>query len=85
MNRKIIDIWSFIHFLFAYFITKIFIYSGIGLNIIFYIIIIYELLEHLFIGNSIFNWIKRERTEVIENSLFDIIFGILGFLVAITI
>jgi len=83
MNTKLIDFWSILHLLFAFGLTWLFIKLEIELMIILITIVIYELLEHSFIGNWVFNWFKAKRKESQGNTIMDMIIGVLGFVLAI--
>lgn len=83
MNSKLIDMWSVLHFFFAFIITIMFIQIGVNLNYVFFIIIFYEILEHSFMGDWVFDWFKAKRKETAGNTILDIIIGILGFIFGI--
>jgi hypothetical protein len=83
MNSKTIDKWSILHLIFSFMLTLVLILNEINLNYVFVIIISYEVLEHSFIGDMFFDWFKAKRKESIQNTIFDILIGILGFILAI--
>lgn len=83
MNTKLIDMWSTLHLLFAFLLTIMFITIGINLNYIFVIIIFYEVLEHSFMGDMVFDWLRAKRKETPQNTIVDILIGVLGFMFAV--
>ncbi len=78
MNLKPIDPWSITHFIFGIFISIYLLNRGFSIILAFYLIISFELLEHLIIGDLLFNWKKTNKREIPLNAMFDIIFGTIG-------
>jgi len=83
MNKKIFDEYSTGHFIiafvFGYLFIEIFKYSVITL---YGLLILFELFEHLLMGDYIFRWKDRKKREIIYNSIADILIGILAVLLA---
>jgi len=82
MNVRLIDGWTFLHFIVAFVITELLISTGIGLMLIVIVVISYEVLEHSAIGDKIFEWTETERKEISENSIIDITVGLLAVYLA---
>ncbi|MCJ2513441.1 MAG: hypothetical protein LN408_03245 [Candidatus Thermoplasmatota archaeon] len=78
MNLKPIDSWTFTHFIFGIFLAIFIINKGFNVLLSIFLLIFFELMEHLIIGDLIFNWKKREKRELPINAIYDIIFGICG-------
>ncbi len=83
MNNKIFDRWSLLHLIFSFFLTISFLRLEIELMLILITIVLYEVLEHSFIGNMVFGWFKAKRTESSTNTLMDIIIGIFGLILGV--
>lgn len=87
MNIRLIDGWTFLHFITTLSLSLFLLLKEIELIyvtiIIVFVIIIYEILEHSFIGDLVFEWVERERKEILHNSIIDIIVGIIGLIISI--
>ena len=83
MNDKLIDTWSLFHFLLPFFKTILLLhYTNFHLLGIILLVIIYEILEYLFLGDLLFKWHITGERETIKNAVMDIIIGIIAVLIA---
>lgn len=84
MNTKLLDNWSYIHFISGFILTRIFISRGLELPYIIFIILWFEILEQS-IGAKILLKIdnKLDAREHLINSLMDIVIGLIGMISAI--
>lgn len=83
MNVKTFDDWSIAHFIVAFIFGIIFLEGfAFPIFLLYALTIFFELFEHLLLGDLVFEWSKRERTEIPTNAIADIIIGIFGVFVA---
>lgn len=81
MNTQKTDMWSITHFIIGVFLAIYLLDHRITIFVTIVLFVFFELLEHLIIGDLIFDWDKRNRTEIPKNALYDIIFGLLGVMI----
>jgi len=78
MNNQKTDIFSIWHFIFGVIITLYLLDHRITIFVTILLFIFFELMEHLIVGDLIFDWNKKNNREIPKNALYDIIFGLLG-------
>ncbi len=83
MNKNNTDIWTFGHFILGIYLTIFFVTKGLSLLFTIGLIVFFELLEHLIVGDLLFKWDERDNREIPRNAIYDIIFGLLGILIAL--
>lgn len=88
VNDRIIDPWTFVHLVVATIITYALLTWAVPIIVIGIFIVMYEVIEHLLIGDLIFHWEDSDRTgttvkgtERAGNTIFDIIAGLIGIYV----
>ncbi len=84
-NERIIDGWSIAHLIFGIGFGYIFVSFLIPIIVIVGLIIFFELIEHLIIGNLLFRWSEAKIKENLNNSIADIIIGTFGLFIAFMI
>ncbi len=84
MNTKLLDNWSYIHFISGFILTRIFVVKGYDLPYIVFLILWFEILEQS-IGVKILLKINKnlDAREVLVNSVMDIVIGLIGVICAI--
>lgn len=81
MNPKLIDGWTFLHLLAGILFTLYLNLKGIDIIIILFIVVIWEMIEHSFVGELLFRWAGAKRKERLYNSLIDILIAIIGSII----
>lgn len=78
MNEQKTDIYSLFHFIFGVILTLYLLDRRITLFVTIILFTFFELMEHLIVGDGLFDWKKTNNREIPKNSIYDIIFGLIG-------
>lgn len=82
MHLKAIDEWSPIHWVCGFVLAFTFIQLDMGLEYIILTIIVWEILEYLWLGKAIFGRLGLNGEESRVNVISDLFFGFIGAMFA---